>query len=50
MLIIAHHLSTIRACDVICVLKQGNIVEMGTHTDLMERRGIYRGMVVQNHS
>ncbi|CAF5166629.1 unnamed protein product, partial [Rotaria magnacalcarata] len=47
-LIIAHRLSTIRSCDLICVLNKGNLIEMGTHTDLMEQRGAYYNMIVQN--
>ncbi|KAJ5950777.1 Multidrug resistance protein sirA [Penicillium vulpinum] len=38
---IAHRLSTVRSADVIYVLDQGNIVEYGTHGQLIERRGKY---------
>ncbi|CAF0852967.1 unnamed protein product [Rotaria sordida] len=47
-LIIAHHLSTIRSCDLICVLDRGHIVESDTHTELTQRRGVYYKMVAQN--
>jgi subfamily B ATP-binding cassette protein MsbA len=40
--VIAHRLSTIRSADQILVLDQGEIVERGTHAQLMERGGIYR--------
>ena len=40
-IMIAHRLSTIRLCDEITVIDQGNIVERGTHRELMEKGGIY---------
>ena len=40
--VIAHRLSTIRNADVIVVLDQGRIEEMGTHDSLVERDGLYR--------
>jgi ATP-binding cassette subfamily B protein len=40
-IIIAHRLSTIRLCDEIIVIDQGNMVEQGTHSELMEKGGIY---------
>jgi len=40
--VIAHRLSTIRSADQILVLEHGEIVERGTHAELMERRGRYR--------
>ena len=49
-LIIAHRLSTIRSCDLICVVEGGRIAESGTHTELMELRGIYYRMLAQNAS
>jgi ATP-binding cassette subfamily B protein len=39
--VIAHRLTTIRDADPICVLKQGQIVEQGTHEDLLQRQGLY---------
>ena len=40
--VVAHRLSTIRQADMILVLDQGRIVERGTHTELVERNGVYR--------
>jgi ATP-binding cassette subfamily B protein len=39
--IIAHRLSTIKTADLILLMKQGNIVEQGTHSELMEQEGQY---------
>jgi subfamily B ATP-binding cassette protein MsbA len=42
VIVIAHRLSTIRRADKIVVLDQGQICEVGTHADLVERGGIYQ--------
>lgn len=39
--VIAHRLSTIKNADKILVVKDGNIIEMGTHDDLMSKNGFY---------
>ena len=39
--IVAHRLSTIKESDVILVMNSGNIVEPGTHDELLERKGFY---------
>ena len=39
--IVAHRLSTIRDADLILVMKDGNIIEQGTHTALLEKNGFY---------
>ena len=39
--VIAHRLSTIRNSDLILVMKDGNIIEKGTHSQLMAAGGFY---------
>jgi ATP-binding cassette subfamily B protein len=41
-LIIAHRLSTVREADLIVVLDSGNIVETGSHQELLSQQGIYQ--------
>jgi ATP-binding cassette subfamily B protein len=42
--IIAHRLSTIRDADLIVVLEHGQIIEQGSHDELLERRGLYTSL------
>ena len=42
--IVAHRLSTIREADVILVMRDGHIVEQGTHGELLERNGFYASL------
>lgn len=42
--VIAHRLSTIKDADLILVMDQGNIIEQGTHKELMKKKGFYASL------
>lgn len=44
MLMIAHRLSTVQNADQILVLADGKIAERGTHSELLEKQGVYARM------
>uniref|UniRef100_A0A3P8RW26 ATP-binding cassette, sub-family B (MDR/TAP), member 4 n=1 Tax=Amphiprion percula TaxID=161767 RepID=A0A3P8RW26_AMPPE len=44
-IIVAHRLSTIRNADVIAGFQKGEVVELGTHSELMENKGVYHTLV-----
>ena len=46
--VIAHRLTTIENSDKIVVLQQGEIKEIGTHTELLEKNGLYRSLYNKN--
>ena len=43
--IIAHRLSTIKGCDKILLMKEGKILEEGTHNELIQKQGEYYSLV-----
>ena len=44
MISIAHRLSTIERADRILVMEQGEIIEQGSHSELLEREGAYAAL------
>ncbi|XP_051812259.1 ATP-binding cassette, sub-family B (MDR/TAP), member 4 isoform X2 [Acanthochromis polyacanthus] len=44
-IIVAHRLSTIRNADVIAGFQKGEVVELGTHSELMKKKGVYHTLV-----
>ena len=48
--VIAHRLSTIRNADLILVVKDGDIVERGTHESLLKQNGAYAELYYSQYS
>ena len=48
-LMIAHRLSTVRGADLILVVKNGRIVEQGTHTELLTKKGYYHELYTRQY-
>lgn len=44
MFVIAHRLSTVQGCDLIIAIDKGKIIEMGSHEELIARKGYYYGL------
>ncbi len=47
--VVAHRLSTIKEADVILVMRDGDIVEQGTHRELLEKGGFYAGLYASQY-
>ena len=47
MFIIAHRLSTVKNCDIIAAMDRGRIIEIGTHDELIKRKGYYYSLYTQ---
>ena len=47
MFIIAHRLSTVKNCDIIAAMDRGRIIEIGTHDELINRKGYYYSLYTQ---
>lgn len=45
LIIIAHRLSTIRSADLICVMANGAVAEQGSHSELIEKNGLYANLI-----
>ena len=44
-IVIAHRLSTVRNADLLAVLDRGRLVEIGNHTELVARNGLYARLI-----
>ena len=42
--IVAHRLSTIQNADCILVMKDGNVIEKGSHEELLQQKGFYKNL------
>lgn len=47
VIVIAHRLSTVRNADKVVVIDKGQIAEMGTHSELLARHGVYKRLVLR---
>lgn len=45
VLVIAHRLSTVKTANIVAVVSDGQIVESGTHEELLDKNGIYSALV-----
>lgn len=47
VVIVAHRLNTVKNADEIIVMELGEVVERGTHSELLEKDGVYRKLVAR---
>ena len=45
VLVIAHRLSTVKSANVVAVISDGQVVESGSHDELLDKDGIYTALV-----
>ncbi|TKY55006.1 ABC transporter B family member 25 [Spatholobus suberectus] len=45
VLVIAHRLSTVKTADTVAVISDGQVVESGTHEELLSKNGVYTALV-----
>lgn len=43
-LVVAHRLTTVKKCDKIAVLDRGGVKELGSHSELLDQKGLYRDL------
>ena len=48
-IVVAHRLSTVQNADILLVMDQGEIVEKGTHQELMQQNGLYARLCALQH-
>ena len=46
--VIAHRLNTVRKANTVYVLEQGELIESGTQTELIEKQGVYYNMLMES--
>ncbi len=49
MIMIAHRLLTVKKCDCIMVLERGRVIEVGTHEELLIKKGMYYSLYIQQN-
>jgi len=47
VLVIAHRLSTVKNANKVCVVQKGEIVETGSHSELLAKNGVYKRLVAR---